>query len=38
MRRCGGTYVSGSGSRLCGGEKKSLSLLIWVRSAETLAV
>ena len=38
MRRCDVTYLGDSGAGLCGGEKKSLSLCIWVRSVETLAV
>ncbi len=38
MRRWGVTYLGGSGAGLCGGGKKSLSLCIRVRSAETLAV
>ena len=38
MHRWGVTYLGGSGAGLCGGEKKSLSLCICVRSAETLAV
>ncbi len=38
MRRWGVTYLGGSGVGLCGGGKKSLSLCICVRSAETLAV
>ncbi len=37
---CGGngTFLGGPGSGLCGGDKKSLSLCICVRRAETLVV
>jgi hypothetical protein len=32
------TFLGGPGSGLCGGGKKSLSLCIWDRRAETLVV